>query len=236
MTFKKTVIEYADANNTYKGLLVQKQNQSARASILIAHTWNGRGPFVENIAERLCELGYQAFAIDMYGNGLLEEHPAKCEALMKPLVENRAELQHRICLALEALKQHPDVDKNKILAIGYCFGGMCVLDLARSGAELLGVVSFHGLLYAPQQKSQAIQASILILHGHDDPMVPVEQVNQIKAEFTQLNADWQVHAYSNTVHAFTNLNANIAGTAMYNETSNRRSWASMLNFFDELLH
>lgn len=235
MAISKTLSTYSDSNNTYHGLFVRDDSQHAKATILIAHTWDGRGKFVEIIAERLVALGYQAFAIDMYGDGITEQDPKKCEALMKPLVENRNELQARINLALAHLKTLKEVDAQKIIAIGYCFGGMCVLDLARSNAELLGVVSFHGLLHAPQTPSQSIQTKILVLHGHDDPMVPVAQVNALKTELTQLKVDWQLHAYSNTVHAFTNKLANMAGTAMYKASSDRRAWQSMLNFFDELL-
>lgn len=234
MAIQKQVIEYRDSDNSYHGLFVHDPRQAAKATVLIAHTWEGRGQFVEEIAERLVALGYQAFAIDMYGNGQTEQHPAKCEALMKPLVQNRELLSARINLALDTAKQLPEVDASKILAIGYCFGGMCVLDLARSQADLLGVVSFHGLLHPPQQQSPGIRCKILVLHGHDDPMVPVDQVNALKTELTALKADWQIHAYGNTVHAFTNKNARITGTAFYNELSDKRSWQSMLNFFDEL--
>ena len=235
MTYQKTIVHYADDQQSYQGLLVQKADKQAKATIMISHTWEGRGEFVEHIAERLCDLGFQAFCIDMYGDGRTEQHPAKCEALMKPLVENREELKSRITLALDTIKKHPDVNPNRIIAIGYCFGGLCVLDLARSGADVLGVVSFHGLLHAPEITSNNIKASILVLHGHDDPMVPVEQVNALKIELTQVKADWQIHAYSNTVHAFTNKNANMKNVAFYNKRSDQRSWTSLLNFIDELL-
>lgn len=235
MAISKTLIEYRDNENCYHGLFVHDPEQHAKATVLIAPTWEGRGQFVENIAERLLQLGYQAFAIDMYGDGLTEQHPAQCEALMKPLLHNRQILQERIRLALDTIKQRPEVNPEKIIAIGYCFGGLCVLDLARTNADLLGVVSFHGLLHAPQEKSDAIQCKVLVLHGHDDPMVPVEQVNALKTELTALKADWQIHVYGNTVHAFTNKNAQIQGTAFYNELSDQRSWQSMLNFFETLI-
>ncbi len=235
MTYQKTIVHYADEQQNYQGLLVQKAATQAKATIMISHTWEGRGEFVEQIAERLCDLGFQAFCIDMYGNGITEQHPAKCEALMKPLVENRELLKSRITLALDTIKKHADVNPNKIIAIGYCFGGLCVLDLARSGADVLGVVSFHGLLHAPELSSDEIKASILVLHGHDDPMVPVEQVNALKAELTKVKADWQIHAYGNTVHAFTNKNASMKNVAFYNQLSDQRSWTSLLNFIDELL-
>jgi dienelactone hydrolase len=234
MTLSKTTLTYSD-NNTYHGLFVNNSAKPTSATILIVHTWNGRGQFVEDIAEKLAALGYNAFAVDMYGDGIYEKHPTKCEALMKPLVQDRAELQKRINLALDFVKTLEQVDAQKIIAIGYCFGGLCVLDLARSNADLLGVVSFHGLLHAPQNPSTGIKAKVLVLHGHDDPMVPVSQVNALKNELTELKADWQLHAYGATVHAFTNKQAKLAGTAEYNASSDKRSWQSMLNFFDELL-
>lgn len=235
MSITKTLIEYRDNENCYHGLLVHDPEQQAMATVLIAPTWEGRGEFVEAIAERLLQLGYQAFAIDMYGEGRTGQSPSQCEALIKPLLHNRKMLGKRIRLALDTIKQRPEVKPEKVMAIGYCFGGLCVLDLARSNADLLGVVSFHGLLHAPQEKSQGIKSRILVLHGHDDPMVPVEQVNELKTELTALKADWQIHVYGNTVHAFTNKNARMEGTAFYNELSDQRSWQSMLNFFETLV-
>jgi len=239
MNIVSKIHAYPDARERFEGLFVyDEQATQYKGCVLIAHTWEGRGRFVSDIAFRLAQLGYQAFAVDMYGRGITAQKPAECQALMKPLMDDRKLLQQRINLALNSLKQMDGVDSGKIIAIGYCFGGLCVLDLARSGAELLGVVSFHGLLQAPPlsnpDNATTINCKVLVLHGHDDPMVPVEQVNALKTELTQAKADWQVHAYGNTVHAFTNKNANMPGSARYHALSDQRSWKSMLNFFDEL--
>lgn len=237
MSIVSKVHHYSDDNILFEGLFIHDDRKPAKGCILIAHTWEGRGHFVSDIGYRLAQLGYQAFAIDMYGKGITAQKPAECQALMQPLIDDRKRLQRRINLALNTLKQIDQVDSSKIIAIGYCFGGLCVLDLARSGAELLGVVSFHGLLHAPPPENPStkkINCKILVLHGHDDPMVPPTQVNALKEEFTQAKADWQVHAYGNTVHAFTNKNANMPGTALYHALSDQRAWQSLLNFCDEL--
>jgi len=156
--------------------------------------------------------------------------------LMQPFMDNRQMLQKRMHSALNAVKLMPWVDDRKIAAIGFCFGGLCSLDLARTGADLKGVVSFHGLLSAPgNNQNNAIKAKILALHGHDDPMVPVEQVIAFEQEMTKAGADWQLHTYGHTMHAFTNPVANNPdfGT-VYQPDADRRSWLAMENFLTEV--
>ncbi len=151
-------------------------------------------------------------------------------------MEDRKMLRKRIYAALNAVKLLPWVDDNKIAAIGFCFGGLCVLDLARSGADIRGVVSFHGLLAAAENISNnQIKARILALHGHDDPMGPPEQVLAFQDELTKAGADWQMYIYGNTVHAFTNPIANDPsfGT-VYQPDADRRSWIAMKNFLEEV--
>jgi dienelactone hydrolase len=128
------------------------------------------------------------------------------------------------------------VDEDNIAAIGFCFGGLCVLDLARIGADLKGVVSFHGLFGAPgNTQGMKIKARVMALHGHEDPMVPVKAVNDLQNELTAAGADWQIHVYGDTMHAFTNPKANDPsfGT-VYSENANRRSWQTLLNFLKEI--
>jgi dienelactone hydrolase len=181
-------------------------------------------------------LGYVGFAVDMYGKGILGSGPEENARLMQPLMEDRAMLQKRMQAALHAVKSLPWVDDGKIAAIGFCFGGLCVLDLARTGAGIKGVVSFHGLLVAPgNTQGNAIKAKVLALHGHDDPMVPPEQVLAFEREMTEAGADWQLHTYGHTMHAFTNPAANNPdfGT-VYQADADRRSWQAMQNFLAEL--
>src|SRR5690606_24908061 len=150
------------------------------------------------------QLGYAAFAIDLYGEGRTGTSPEENAALMQPLVQDRALLAQRMNNALTALAGQPQVDRNRIGAMGYCFGGLCVLDLARSGADVRGVVSLHGALKPSGLPAAPIRAKVLVLHGHDDPLVPLEEVIAFQNEMTAAKVDWQLHAYGGTMHAFTN--------------------------------
>lgn len=230
-------ITYLDGDTVLEGFFaVDEDLKGPRPAVLISHAWGGRDEFVMQKAKKLAELGYVAFALDMYGQGKVGSSIEENAALMQPFMEDRALLQQRINAALRALRLLPWVDTRKIAAMGFCFGGLCVLDLARSGAEVLGVVSFHGLLQAPEiPQQQPIRAKVLALHGHDDPMVPVAAVQAFEAEMTAAGVDWQLHAYGKTVHAFTNPVANNPdfGT-VYNEIADRRSWISMQNFLAEI--
>jgi dienelactone hydrolase len=207
-----------------------------RPAVLISHAWGGRDHFVAEKARMLAALGYVGFALDVYGKGISGSSKEENAKLMQPFMEDRAKLQQRMKAALTALTQLPQVDSHKIAAIGFCFGGLCVLDLARTGVALQGVVSFHGLLGMPENtKGNKIKAKILALHGRDDPMVPPEQVHAFQEELTQAAADWQFVTYGHTVHAFTNPVANDPdfGT-VYHADADRRSWQAMKNFFAEI--
>jgi dienelactone hydrolase len=157
---------------------------------------------------------------------------------MQPFIDDRAMLRRRITAALDALKKHALVEPSRLGAIGFCFGGLCVLDLARSvPAGLKGVVSFHGLFHPPKLGPQApITAKVLMLHGYDDPLAKPDSVLAIASELTEAKADWQLHAYGRTSHAFTNPEANSPDHGLlYNAVADRRSWVAMKNFFEEAL-
>jgi dienelactone hydrolase len=207
-----------------------------RPAVLINHTWAGRDDFVAEKAKKIAASGYVGFAVDMYGKGVLGSGTEENAKLMQPFMDNRQMLQKRMNAALYAVKLMPWVDDSKIAAIGFCFGGLCSLDLARTGADLKGVVSFHGLLSASgNTQNNAFKAKILALHGHDDPMVPVEQVIAFEQEMTKAGADWQLHTFGHTMHAFTNPVANNPdfGT-VYRPDADRRSWLAMENFLAEI--
>ncbi|TAL66009.1 MAG: hypothetical protein EPN84_00940, partial [Legionella sp.] len=157
--------------------------------------------------------------------------------LMQPLVGDRALLRDRVRSAFDTVTALSEVDSNRIAIIGFCFGGLCALDLARSGAEIKGAVTFHGLLNKPDHlKSKAIQAKILVLQGYNDPMATPEQVDHFCQEMTEANVDWQVHLYGNVQHAFTNPLAHDANAGLvYNELATKRSWLAMQNFLQEIL-
>lgn len=219
-------------------LAFDEKELEARPAILIAPDWSGRNSFACQKAEQMAELGYIGFAIDMYGNGRLGNTRDEKMALMEPLAADRNLLRERIQAAFDALITMPEVDNTRIVAIGFCFGGLCALDLARSGADLKGVVSFHGILNKPADIPNApIKAKILALHGYDDPMVTPADVNDFCQEMTEAQVDWQVHAYGQTMHAFTNPEAHDEhfGT-VYNPCATERSTRAMLNFFDELFN
>jgi len=207
-----------------------------RPAVLINHTWAGRDGFVAEKAKKLAALGYVGFAVDMYGKGVLGSSPEENMKLMQPFMADRAMLQQRMKAALAAVRLMPWVDDSKIAAIGFCFGGLCSLDLARTGVDIKGVVSFHGLLLPPgNTPDKAIKAKILALHGHDDPLVPDEQVLAFEQEMTEADADWQLHIYGNTMHGFTNPLANdpVFG-AVYQPDADQRSWLAMQNFLTEI--
>ncbi|WP_305907511.1 dienelactone hydrolase family protein [Methylomarinum sp. Ch1-1] len=237
MAIVSNTVGYLDGEVLLEGVFAYDDAiEGKRPVVLISHAWGGRDDFVCAKARKLAELGYLAFALDMYGKGALGSGPEENAKLMRPFMEDRALLQRRINAALYAVKLMPWGDDDKIAAIGFCFGGLCVLDLARSGADIRGVVSFHGLLSAPDNIDQPdIKAKVLVLHGHDDPMAPPEHVAALQQELTRAGVDWQTHIYGNTLHAFTNPRANDPdfGT-VYQPLADNRSWRAMQNFLAEL--
>lgn len=238
MSIRTRSIDYQHAGRSYQGLLVWDDSlQGPRPGVAIAHTWAGRGDFEAGRAEALAELGYIAFAADLFGTGVRGEGVEECRALIAPHLENRAGLQALIGRAVEVMGEQPEVDAGRCAAIGYCFGGLTVLDLARSGADVRGVVSFHGLFNPPGNTAGTpITAKVLCLHGYDDPMAQPDSVLALATELSEAGADWQIHAYGNTLHAFTNPNANDRDFgALYDAAADRRSWQSLRNFLEEVL-
>ncbi|HEY5622940.1 MAG TPA: dienelactone hydrolase family protein [Gammaproteobacteria bacterium] len=238
MTIQTQAIEYDLDGTTFEGTLSwDDANAGPLPGVLIAHAWGGSGDFERGRAEALAELGYAGFAADIYGKGRRGASVEENSALMQPLLEDRALLQARMHVSLEAARAVDVVDGSRMAAIGYCFGGLCVLDLARTGADVSGVVSLHGLFVPPGNiKGTKITASVLALHGWEDPMVPPESVTALAAELTEAGADWQLHAYGHCLHAFTNPAANDRelGT-VYDATADRRSWQAVSNFLAEVL-
>jgi dienelactone hydrolase len=238
MAIRERLIEYRDGSSLLEGFFCHDDARPGPLpGLLISHDWSGRGEFAERKARRLAWHGFATFALDMFGKGKRGTTTAECSALMTPFVQDRALLARRITAALATVRGLPEVDARRIGAMGFCFGGLCVLDLARSGADVRGVVSVHGILKPSGLPSAGkVRAKVLMLHGYDDPMGPPEDVLAAAQEFTAAGADWQVHAYGNTRHAFTNPQANDPGLGlMYDEVADRRSWHSLLQFLDEVL-
>lgn len=238
MSIQTRLIEYAHAGVTYEGFFAWDDAATQpRPGVAVAHTWAGRSEFEQGKAVALAEAGYVGFALDMFGKGVRGEGAEQCQALIAPLLGDRALLQALVNKALSVMSEQAEVDSSRLAAMGYCFGGLTVLDLARSGADVRGVVSFHGLFNAPETGSApAIRAKVLCLHGYDDPMVPPESVLALAAELTAGGADWQIHAYGNTLHAFTNPAANDPGFgAVYSADADRRSAQALRDFLAEVL-
>jgi len=232
-------LDYTDGELICEAYVAYDESQtSKRPCVLVSHQWSGQSDAERKKAEQLAQLGYVGFAIDIYGKGvrggLLDDN----SKLIQPFLDDRAMLRRRVLAALAAAQRHPVVAPDRIGAIGYCFGGLCVLDLARSAAPgVKGVVSFHGVFHPPNLGEQApITAKVLILHGYDDPLATPEHVLAIAREFTEAKADWQLHAYGHTTHAFTASGVNLPERGLvYNATADRRSWIAMKNFFEEVL-
>ncbi|MGZ5011727.1 MAG: dienelactone hydrolase family protein [Methylobacter sp.] len=237
MAIVSNTVAYMDGDVVLEAFFAFDDSLSGRRpAVLINHTWVGRDDFVAEKAKKLAALGYVGFAVDMYGKGVLGSDREENMRLMQPFMADRAMLQQRMKAALAAVKLMPWVDDSKIASIGFCFGGLCSLDLARTGVDIKGAVSFHGLLAAPENtQGNTIKAKVLVLHGHDDPMNPAEQVLAFEQEMTEAGADWQLHTYGHTMHAFTNPLANDpAFGTVYQPDADRRSWIAMQNFLAEI--
>jgi len=237
MAIQEQLIEYQDGDKLLEGFLAWDDSSSApRPGVLVSHAWAGRDEFECQKARDVAAKGYVGFALDLYGKGVLGGGPEENTKLMMRFLNDRVLLKRRMTQVLELVSELEQVDSSKIAAMGFCFGGLCVLDLARSGADLQGVVSFHGLFNPPEGADVVpIRAKVLALHGWDDPMVPPDQVTALAKELTDAGADWQIHGYGQTTHAFTNQAANDPdmGT-VYQPNADRRSHQALWNFLEEL--
>ena len=231
-----TAFEYHDGDVVCAGYVALPAGPGPHPAVLIAHNWAGQGPDDDDVADRLAALGYAGIAIDVYGKGVRGDAQGDNSALMGPWMADRAGLRRRLLAAVDAVAAHPMVDAERIAIIGYCFGGLCALDVARSGAPLIkGAVSFHGV-YAPTGlPALPITARVLVLDGWLDPMTPPDAKAAVMAELEAAGADWQFTAYGGTYHAFTNKGAaNPAGGVQYNAATDRRSWAALTGFLAEI--
>jgi dienelactone hydrolase len=210
---------------------------AARGTVILVPTFCGVSELELGFARDLGSRGYACLVADLWGRSYDAdtEREAAFEHMGR-LKGDRAALRDRLLDLVEVAKGIEGVDPQKIAAIGYCFGGLCVLDLARSGAPVAGVASFHGLFDAPDLAPQPIAAKVLALHGWGDPMVPPDAVVGLARELTDAGADWQIHGYGHVGHAFTNPHADRIGFAgvAFNQAASRRSWAALNDFLDEL--
>jgi len=237
MAIQERIVEHRDGGEAFEGLLVWDDSfDGSRPGVLVAHTIRGRTEFEDGKARALAALGYAALSIDLYGVATRGSEIEVFRDLMNGLRADRPALQRRLLSWLDTGRRQTEIDADRVAAIGFCFGGLCVLDIARTGADVAGVVSFHGIFSPPGNTADnTITAKVLALHGWEDPLATPDEAVALAAELTSMGADWQIHAYGNTLHAFTNpaANDNDAGT-VYNASANRRSWAAMQDFLAEV--
>ena len=217
-------------------VIIHDESGRILPTVLIFPTVMGVQPLEIGFAERLVGLGYHVVVADLFGRRFKSEDREAAFAAMGELRADRAKLHDRLVAIFNLVRVRVHADSGRIAAIGYCFGGQCALDLARSGADVAGVASFHGLFDPPGLDPQPIRAKVLAMHGWDDPMVRPEAVVALAKELTDGGADWQIHAYGHTGHGFTNPQAHqigIAGVA-YHEAAARRSWAALEDFLAEI--
>ena len=236
MAVETRTVEYKHRDTLLEGVVaVDSASSQPRPVVLVSHAWGGRDEFAIQKARDLARLGYVGFALDLYGQGKLGTSKEENSALMAPLLEDRLLLQARMESAIKAAASQPESDAKKVAAIGYCFGGLCVLDLARTGAGVVGVVSFHGLFTPPGNTAgRKIKSRVLVLHGYDDPMAQPDAMVALASELTEAEADWQIHAYGGATHAFTNpAAADPDFGTVYSESADKRSWRAMTDFLNE---
>ena len=231
---KTEKITYQSGDKSFEGFLAQPEGDS-NPCVLIAHTWAGRDAFVEEKAKLLTELGYAAFAIDMYGDGKIGTSNEENAGMMQPLLDDREELARRALASLDAVSKIDSIDASKIVIMGYCFGGLVAMDLARTGADIRGAVSFHGFLAGPENSTNEIKAKLLALHGDSDPMVGQDQIESFRQEMTSKKVDWQLHVFGGAMHSFTNPEANDPDFgAVYSKNADERSWKIFTDLLKEL--
>ena len=207
-----------------------------RPAVLISHdAMGGKTAFEHGRAEAIAALGYVGFALDVYGKTSRADDAEQAYALMNPFIADRQLLRDRLFAAQQVLAEQPEVDSAQMAAMGYCFGGLCSLELARSGAAVKGVASFHGLLEAGEIATVTSAVSVLVLHGWDDPFVPSTQVDAFTQEMTAANIDWQLIAYGHAMHSFTNPGATSPAEGVaYHPLVERRSWMALQQFLAEI--
>jgi dienelactone hydrolase len=239
---KEELVTYKDGDTTMKGVVVYDDASNAkRPGLIVVHEWWGITKHVRDEARKLADQGYTAFVADMYGDGKTADNPKDAGALAGSVGKNPAAMQSRFNAAKDTLSKHATVDAKKIGAIGFCFGGSVVLDMARAGTDLAGVAAFHAGLSAagPQAARGTVKAKVLVLNGTDDPFIKPDSVDAFKKEMESAKVDYRYVSYPGVVHAFTNPEATEKGKQFnlplaYHAEADKQSKAEMAKFFSEL--
>lgn len=233
-------ITYSSDTTDMNGFIAYNKAQTGkRPGVLVVHEWWGHNDYTRKRAQMLAELGYVALAVDMYGDGKQAEHPSDAGKFSGMVMKNEEMAVKRFNSAYEILANHPEVDSNKISAIGYCFGGSVILNMANMGADLDGVAAFHSGVQVPNQPSEKLEAKVLVQNGADDPFVSKESVSSFKSAMDSLNADYEYIAYPGVVHAYTNPGATELGEKFdlplkYDQEADTKSWEKLQEFLKGL--
>lgn len=231
-------ISYEFNGVTFEGYLAWNDAiKGERPGVLVVHEWWGLNDFARQQAEKLAKMGYNAFALDMYGKGKVTDHPETASEWSRQVTGSIDTWQQRANAGLAVLRKDKNTDKERIAAIGYCFGGSTVQQMAYSGADIKGVVSFHGsLVNPPEDQNGSVHAKMLICHGGADPMIEKESIPGYVSAMEKSGIDWQMVVYGGARHSFTNPGADAVGmeAIAYSESADRRSWQHMKLFLDEL--
>jgi len=229
-------IPYQDNGIELEGFVTYPVEEK-RPLVILCHAWRGRDDFICDKAKEIAQWGYVGFALDMYGKGISGKTKEENIALKRPFIENRYLLHDRVIRGFEVACNLPNVDSTRVVVLGFGFGGICALDLARSGANLKGAISVYGHFDPPPSPlMKPITTKVLVLHGYNDPVTPQAELIRFAKEMNDSKVDWQAHIYGNTMHAFATPGANDPDSGiLYNPVSSARAWISIHNFLDEIL-
>ncbi len=238
MAITQDTLEFTQDGNRYLPVMIwDDDDDEPKPVVMVCGTILGRNEFAIDRAREIARLGYVGVALDVYGDGFGTTDFEAGRTHMDALKEDREELRERLAASIDFVSQQPNINSMKMAVMGYCFGGLCALDVARSRDDVAAVASFHGALTPPpRQLATPINAKVLIMHGDADPLIPVEEIAAIQAELTARDADWQFHTYGFTYHSFAVPGANAPERGLqYNEQAQARSWSTLVAFLKESL-
>lgn len=229
------LVPYQEENTALEAFVAYPAAEEKCPVVLLCHAWRGRDDFICEKAKEIAKLGYIGFALDMYGKEVLGKTKEENAALKRPFIEDRALLQRRVLKGFEVACGLPQADQ-RAAVLGYGFGGVCALDLARSGADLKGAITVYGHFDPPPQELiKPMRAKVLVLHGYNDPIAPQEELRRFENEMNAAKVDWQAHIYGGVMHAFSTPGVNDpASGALYNSAAAGRAWRAVHDFLSEI--